>query len=48
MSLFVWGVGALSLVSVLGGLLNLLRLTRQIARRERNRAHPINLDGHPV
>ncbi len=35
MDWFIWGVGALSVVSVFGGVLNLVRLTRQIARRER-------------
>lgn len=48
MNWFVWGVGTLSVVSVIGGVLNLVRLTRKIALRERKLAHPISLDGHPA
>ena len=46
--MFIWGVGVLSVVSVLGGMFNLLRLTWQIARREQRSGHVVNLRRHPA
>jgi len=43
MNAYIWSIGALSVISVLGGLLNLLRLTREISQRERKPGHTINL-----
>ena len=43
MNVFIWGVGTLSVVSVVGGMLNLLRLTLKIAKRERRVGHVVDL-----